>query len=81
MSHLFVQNRYCCIQPLTLEKAKQKMRPESLGYGFDDISFCGVTEAIPVTLSGLHLYCCLSLFEGLPVKHFPWAFGKKNMEN
>lgn len=40
-----------------MKEAEYKIRPQSHVYGSVDISFCGVTEAVPVILSRLHLYC------------------------
>lgn len=39
-----------------MKEAEYKIRPQSHVYGSVDISFCGVTEAVPVILSRLHLY-------------------------
>lgn len=41
-----------------MKVAEYKIRPQSRVYGSVDISFCGVTEAVPVILTRLHLYRC-----------------------
>lgn len=71
-----VQNRYCCFQQLRLEKANRKWGLQVLDVVLMTFLSVGWQKS-SLSLFADYLYCRLSLFEVLPVKHFPWGAWKK----